>query len=443
MHPSPKNKKILIIAYFFPPLGGGGVQRTVKFVKYLQSFGYEPTVLTVKKGKHSVADTSFDKDLPQNLRVIRTNFIGLFAPKKKTSSKDSSANTTRAQQRKPNKIKKFLREAFHLVEKFFFIPDIQMLWRPFAYHAALRILKKESFDAVYSTSSPFTNHLIARDIHRVTGVPWVADFRDHWTLAPSYKPLTRAHKIIDRYYETSILREANGVIFNTETNKANIAQTFEFLPQNSAVIYNGFDPSDFGNYSYEKSDYIDGYYIGSYYGKNYSSKEIIPALDRAIQKNSKIRMTFIGDIDSYSQDIIRSSEFFGTNIFLKDYVPHSEITQYTQRAAFLLVTLPNIPGVECWVPQKLYENIGSGRPTFALAPEDGEVAKILTKVNGGLAISQKKPPEEIADALLEFIRTLENNNFSSATDTTAMKLFERKHQAEQLANFLNDITHEA
>lgn len=442
MHQSSKNKKVLIIAYFIPPLGGGGVQRTVKFVKYLQSFGYEPTVLTVKKGKHSVADTSFDNDLPQNLRVIRTNFIGLFAPKKKPSPKDSSANTT-AKQQKPNIMKKFLREAFHFVEKFFFIPDIQMLWRPFACRAALRMLRKEPFDVIYSTSSPFTDHLIARDIHRMTGVPWVADFRDHWTLAPSYKPTTFIHKIIDQYYETSILREADGVIFNTETNKANVAQAFKFLPQNSAVIYNGFDPSDFGNYAYEKSDFIDGYYIGSYYGKNYSSREIIPALDRAIRKNPKIRLTFIGDIDSYSQDIIRSSEFFGTNIFLKDYVPHSEITQYTQRAAFLLVTLPNMPGVECWVPQKLYENIGSGRPTFALAPEDGEVAKILTKVHGGLAVSQKKSPEEIANALLGFIQTLENNNFSSSTDTVALKYFERKQQTEQLANFLNDVTHEA
>lgn len=440
-HLQSSRKKVLIIAYFFPPLGGGGVQRTVKFVKYLRDFGYEPTIVTVKKGKHSVADNSFDRDVPKDVRIIRTNFFGLFAPKKKKASVKDGAKESVLE--KKSAIKKVLASLFHFFEKFFFVPDIQMLWRPFAFRAILKLLRKESFDVLCSTSSPFTDHLVARDIHRITGVSWVADFRDHWTLAPTYKPASLVHKWIDRYLEETILHEASGVIFNTETNRKNIREAFRFVPKRTTVIYNGFDPSDFGNVEFKKKDVIEARYIGSYYGREYSAKEIIPALNIALKGLQNLHVTFIGDIDSYSREIIASSPFFGKNVFLAGYVPHTEITRFTQEAAFLILTLPNIPRTECWVPQKLYEYIGSGRPTFALAQEDGEVAAILRKTEAGNVIAPSKTSNEIASALVAFVRNLEKNNFVSHLNKDAAASFERKNETKQLAEFLNTVQDEA
>jgi glycosyltransferase involved in cell wall biosynthesis len=433
-------KKVLVVAYFFPPIGGGGVQRTVKFVKYLRDFGYEPTVLTVKKGKHSVDDTSFDKDIPKDVRIVRTNFIGLFAPKKKTSVGPSTSNGGST---KKSFVKKTLASVYHFCERFFFIPDIQMLWRPFAVGKALSVLRKEKFDVIYSTSSPFTNHLIARDLHRITGIPWVADFRDHWTLAPGYQPPSFVHRWLDRHFEESILHEASGIIFNTETNRREVQESFRFTPSKTDVIYNGFDSVDFGNFSFKKESGIHGYYIGSLYGKDYSAREIIAALNIALREREDIDLTFIGDIDTFSREIIMSSSLFNKKIFLKGYVPHSEITQFTLQAGFLVLTLPNLPRVECWVPQKMYEYVGSGRPIFALAPENGEVAQILKEVNAGVAISAAKTPEKVAEAFLGFIEMQEKNNFSSTTNKEASKKFERRNQTKQLADFLNEVAHEA
>lgn len=434
-------KKVLIIAYFFPPLGGGGVQRTVKFVKYLRDFGYEPTILTVKKGKHSVDDTSFDRDVPKDVRIIRTNFIGLFAPKKKKALANDGTKQNMREQKSATK--KILASLFHFVERFFFVPDIQMLWRPFANRAVLRLLRKEAFDVIYSTSSPFTDHLIGRDIHRITGVPWVADFRDHWTLAPTYEPASILHEWIDRHLEETILHEASGVIFNTETNRNNIREAFCFVPKRSAVIYNGFDPSDFDDTEFKNNEIIEARYIGSYYGKEYSAKEIIAALNIALKNLPKLHVTFIGDIDRHSREIISSSPFFGKNIFLAGYVPHTEITRFTQQATFLILTLPNIPKTECWVPQKLYEYIGSGRPTFALAQEHGEVATILRRTEAGNVVAQSKSSNEIASALVAFVKNLEINNFKSQVNHEAVAAFERKSETKQLAEFLNLVLYEA
>ncbi len=443
---SQNNKKVLVVAYFFPPMGGGGVQRTVKFVKYLRDFGYEPVVLTVKSGQHTVFDASLSRDIPKGVRIIRTNYFGLFFGGSEAKSKERLSSLTKKSDEVAQKTfswKSLLRAPYHFVERMFLVPDIQTFWRGSAYRKAIKVLRKEHFDLIYSTSSPYTSHLIARDLHRETKIPWVADFRDHWTLGPMYQPASFVHQWIDRSYERSILREASGVVFNTERNQKDIDQFFPEIYRKACAIHNGFDSEDIHETAYYHEDEIKCFFPASFYGKVNSPEKFLKALEIVSKKVPNISLSIAGDIDATNRHMIESSPLYGKNIFLQGWIAHSEVTKFTTAATFLLLFVPPLTRAASWVPQKLYEYLASGRPIFALAPKNGEATEIIEKTQTGYTVSSDLSVEDTAKELLKFLEGLKAKNWQQRANKDEVGKFTRKNLTKKLAEFFDEVVDEA
>ncbi len=171
-------KKVLIVTYYFPPSGGPGVQRVLKFVKYLPEFGWQPVILTVQDGDYPARDESLLAEIPRHAIVYRTKIFEPYRLYRKLTGKPADAPVD-VENIPQGGRKKSPAELFaEIVRSTFFIPDARIGWYPYAIPAGLRIIKEHSIKAIYSSSPPYTTSVIARKLHRETRVPWVAGFRD-------------------------------------------------------------------------------------------------------------------------------------------------------------------------------------------------------------------------------------------------------------------------
>lgn len=437
----PRKKKVLMIAYFFPPIGGGGVQRTVKFVKYLKDFGYEPTVVTPRSGKHSAFDASYEKDIPEGVKTFRTRYWGIHPTKQQSQAVASSGRSSG--------IKKIafriLRTLYRRGEPLLFIPDPQMLWRPLSLQAILSHLKKEKYDLIYSVSSPQTDHLIARDVHRITGLPWVADFRDWWTLSTTYHATTPVHRWIEQQMEESIVTEADACVFTIPGHAAALQERLGITPKIYDEITNGFDTEDFSQSVYQHKGEIKIDYLGSYYGTAYSAKGLLAILHELIpQLKQKVRVTFTGDLDNYNRGLVQNSPLYGKNIFYQEYVPHKEATRIMQESTLLIMSNPYAKEGkdECWIPQKLFNYMGAHRPCVGIVHPDGITARIMRETGAGLVIGHDTDPKEGARMMLDYIKALEQNNWRLSYNEEAIQKYHRRELTGRLTKIFDRVVDE-
>jgi hypothetical protein len=238
-------KKILIIAYYFPPSGGPGVQRVLKHIKYLPEFGWEPIVLTVSNGQYPARDESLLEQIPEGTRVIRTHIYEpydlyrLLTGKKKGSAID--VNTIKKEGQKVS----FKEKVAEFIRATFFIPDARVGWLISA-RKAVRELKDEKIDAIYSSSPPYTCSLIAKYAKKQFKKPWIAGFRDPWTGFISSPKRWALPKAIDMNMERSVFKEADAVEAAWEGIIKDIFSKYPQLEKNKFYhVPNGYDSSDF------------------------------------------------------------------------------------------------------------------------------------------------------------------------------------------------------
>lgn len=439
-----QRKKVLVVSYFFPPIGGGGVARTVKFVKYLREFGYDPIVLAPGNPRHTAYDDSFMKDIPSDVLIVRTGRKNLpLSPQKKIVVKDVSSSGFDLFRRK---IWALFSEGYKKLTAFFFVPDPQAVWQFSAVRAAKKILQKHDVALLYSTSSPYTNHLIARTLHRRTGLPWVADFRDHWTLSALYSPITSIHRWIHRRQERSIYEEANAVVLNQEQNRKDALQHFDGVIKKHAVIPNGFDPSDFPARPPKKHDVVTMRYFGSLYAQ-YAATPLLRILEVVLsQTNRNLHIEFIGDVDRKNREIIQDSPYYEKNIFLRAYAPHAEVNKIMQETTVTLLTLPDFKEAakECMIPQKLYEYLGAGRPIIACVHPEGMSAKIVQTLKVGCVVSQDETSvQENAKKVLASLDEWEKTGWNISIEPEKLRPYHRRELTASLAHLFDEVVHEA
>lgn len=217
-------KKALMIAYQFPPMGGSGVQRTIKFVKYMMDFNWEPVVFTRKISKMTLKDETLSKDIPSNVKIIRTNAYDL------TEFPSLFGLFGKAIARK------------------ILIPDGERLWQNFSKEEAVKVIKEEKIDLIYTTSYPYSDHLLGLYLKKkFPNIPWVVDFRDEWTNNPylldnPYNPLRMN---IERKMEKRVMEVADYLITNTPIMMKNFVDAYPFTKEKFYVIPNGYDKDDF------------------------------------------------------------------------------------------------------------------------------------------------------------------------------------------------------
>jgi glycosyltransferase involved in cell wall biosynthesis len=380
-------RAVLMLCYFFPPLGGGGVQRSAKFAKYLPEHGWKPVVITVRPNRRNRIDQGVDPSLVEGLRedaeVIRCpslEFAGLYELLHHL------------------RLRKALLEIERLVP--FLHQDYKIGWYPFALRAARRRLESSPTDVIYTSSPPYAAHLIGRTLRREYGIPWVADFRDPWTLLTTYRPWTPLHAKLDRRFEAAVLNSADAVIANTPTNRTNVVRAFGISPGKIHVIPNGYDPEEF-----EHADRVasPSRFVISCVGKFYEWTDpevFLRAYRRFHHDHPDSHLRFLGPrsraVRQATARLLEPGSWEAS-----ERIKHTEAVAVMCSSAALLANLPFMTDAHC-VPGKVYEYLAARRPILLIGPVVGEAATILHRTRAGTTVSNEE--DSIVDVLRGFYR---------------------------------------
>lgn len=423
-------KKVLIITYYWPPSGGAGVQRWVKFVKYLQRFGYEPFVLTVdpKYATYPQIDESLLKDIPASVSVHHTKSFELYSLYKKVSTNKEVPYGGFVNTKKLNFKEKVLRA----IRGNLFIPDPRKGWNRYAIKEAKKIIQSNNIEIIITTSPPHSTQLIGLKLKKQLNVKWIADFRDPWTDIYYYKLLypTFIATSINKYFEKKVIKNADEIVTVSSDFKQLFASKITGSENKIDVIPNGFDSDDFANIKIESNSkffYIS--HIGTI-AKNYDLDGFINAIQLLPKHLSeKIRVRFIGKVAS---EIIEKFKIarLENNIELIGYVSHKEAIEYMFSSDMLLLVIPKVENNEGIVPGKLFEYMASKRYILALATEAGDVAKIIEETRIGI-ISDYSNYGKIESCILSRINS-QNNQDEQTRDNTLVEKYSRHNLTRNL-----------
>ena len=388
-------KRLLIITYYWPPTGGSGVQRWVKFSKYLPEFGWQPVVYTPENPEQLARDESLLKDIPDCAEVIKTRILEPYALYRRLTGgkQGQEVNPVNAQ-------KKNWKQRLSLwVRGNCFVPDPRVSWvRP-----SLRFLKKylaeHPVDAVVTTGPPHSVHLIGRGLKRALGLHWIADFRDPWTEMFYYKHLglgaaaDRRH----RRLEQSVLDEADTVISVSPP----VRDDFQAKTKTPVVlITNGFDESDFPACHAERSEASEFRLVHTgLFAADGNPLNLWDALARRCEADpafrTRLEIRLAGKVDAAITEAIRTRGL-GGNLVDLGYLPHDETVREQRAADILLLPLRQEPEYAKVLPGKIFEYLAARRPVLGIGDEDGAAATILRDTGAGEMFGWDKKDELLA-----------------------------------------------
>lgn len=372
-------KKVLFVTYYWPPSGGAGVQRVLKFIKYLPEFGIDPLVLTVRNPTYSITDETLENDIPEGLPVYKSRSFEPFAIYAALSSKDISdvaKPTTRL-----TKTSGIISKLASWIRANLFIPDARVGWLLTARSKASDIARDHGIDAVVTSGPPHSVHFVGKHLKKRFGIRWIADFRDPWSriyynqLLPRTKPARK----LDLSLERSVLREADEVPVISPSMKQLQNEIYE---RDYVVITNGFDHEDFEAAAGSPSTRQNGPFTIRHVGSIGESS--VPAgLFRALSElpgSLEWRLELIGNIHA-EVDALIGRYGLEDKVALKPYIPHVEAIAAMNSADLLLLIIPDTEYNELILTGKLFEYIGSRRPVMLIGPRDGDACRILRDLN--------------------------------------------------------------
>ena len=433
-------KSVLIISYYFPPSGGPGVQRVLKFVKYLPDFGWRPVVLTVDNGDYPARDESLLNEIPQHATVYRTKILEPYRLYRRLTGKPPDSPVDVDNIPKGPAKRSLVEAAAGIIRSTLFIPDARIGWFPFAVAKGREIIHRENVEALYSSSPPYTAALIARSLHRKSRLPWIAGFRDPWTGFLSTPNRWAVPRMVDAHLERSVFEEASlvevawrGIEKDVLKKHPSLNCTkFHYLP-------NGFDRSDFAEGDRPSNDRFTVTYTGSMYGKR-NPASLFTALEELIRERSidpqKICFRFVGRFGSEVHEMFRRASFH-SSIEVVPYRPHAESIAELLRADALLLVVDEADGSDEIVPGKIFEYLGAARPILALAPR-GAVADLLSETGSGFIAANEDIPA-IKKAFLECFAKYGYHSQRFRQNEDAVKKYERREITGRLAGLLDRV----
>ncbi len=461
-------KKVLVIAYIFPPLARAGVHRTVRFVRYLPELGWDLTVLTVAEPYYppnSPLDRELLKKIPAGVKIESTPVFrgveNLFRLKsvlrgKKQMPAAKKPQSTNAKTVMPEaaneqiqtsnaKARGLVQRGKDLITDLTSIPDKDVNWLPHAVKHALALHRREKFDLIYSTAPPFTDHLIARLIKQRTGLPWVADFRDPWARAP-WKAEILGSSVRGQAatkLERQFVKHADRIILNTDWIQREFTQYYgAHLARKFSVITNGFDPQDFADplLPAERSAKLVITHTGALYRKR-SPEQFFAACERLLAQGQiaphELELRFVGGIAPELYRTFECSEALRQTIQVIPQVSHREALGYQMQSDVLFILQP---GTSVSVPGKIFEYIGMRKRILALTPA-GATADVVQENNLGPVVD----PEDLAGieaALRQLVREYRNGGIQAPSVNGAFKKYDGAELTRQLHHeFLLSLDH--
>lgn len=426
-----------MITYYWPPSGGAGVQRALKFVKYLPLFDVQPIVLTVDemKGSYPVLDGSLMNDIPQGIRVFKTDSFEPLKILSKVTNKNSIPYGGFSGQNKERLSQRLLR----FIRGNFFIPDARVGWVQFAYLEACKIIDAEQVDTIFISSPPHSSQLIGLKLKKkYPHLYWIADLRDPWTDIYYYKemPHTRMAKGKDERYERNVLDQADAVLMVSEDIKRS------FIEKSSAkdstkfyVLPNGFDEDDFKDKSVADSDQFIITYVGTI-ADVYQPQVFFESFKKLVVKypGEKLIIRFVGSISPAISEVVHRLNLINHCEFIS-HVSHDEAIKYMMRSTALLLVIPEVENNKGILTGKLFEYLNTRKPIIGIGPEDGDAATIITECNAGKMFDRKD--EQSIEIYIETLFQNWNSKSLMPNQSTAVEKYSRKEQAKFLAAIIN------
>ncbi len=437
MERAPPPKRVLVVAYYFPPAGGPGVQRVLKAVKYLGLSGWQPTVLTVADGAFPQHDPSLAADVPPGVEVVRTRALDPFGLYGRLTGKKGTAavpvGTAAGGGGAADRLARWVRANL-------FLPDARVGWVPFARRAGLRMHRARPFDAVLTSGPPHSVHLVGRTLARRTGVPWVADFRDPWTGINFYHelPMTALARRIDHRLEASVLREADRLVTVSPTWARTLAEKAGRPEADVAVVHNGFDGADFAGLEgvAPPADRFVLAHVGSLYGSR-NPAALWEALGRlrAAGRLGRFALRLVGQVDAAAR-AEAAAHGLADLIETRVYVQHAVAWREMRSASALLLSVEGFGLDRGMITGKLYEYLGSGRPVVGLGPADGDAAHLLQQTGAGL-MTARDDAAGLASHLDRLLTDWEQGRPAAGAPPDAAAPYTREAQTGLLAQALD------
>jgi len=375
--------RVLIITYYWPPSGGAGVQRWLKFAKYLPQFGWDPVIYTPSNPEAPATDASLEKDIPEGITVIKRPIFEPYSAYKRFvgMKKGESVNAGFLSEKK----KPGLAEKLSVwIRGNLFIPDARKFWIRPSVRFLKKYLKENPVDTIISTGPPHSMHLIALRLKNATGIRWIADFRDPWTGIDFYHRL-RLSKAADRKHhrlEKMVLTGADKVV----AIGGEMCKDFMDLGAVSCVaIPNGFDPEDFNEEVQPAGGKFSILHIGAI-----NKDRNLPAFYRAVRRflvenklePSNFELRFIGKVDHSVKEEIEKNDLLSYTRY-ESYIPHDQVNRELASAKLLYLPVNNTPNARIIQTGKIFEYLASGRPILCIGPPEGEAAKIILECEAG------------------------------------------------------------
>lgn len=425
-------KRVLIITYYWPPSGGGGVMRWLKMSKYLPEYGWQPVIYTPENPDPTVIDTSLEKEIHSMTEIIRKPIWEPYDLYRKLTGKKSDAKfksgyiSEAARGNWKDQLSVFLRGNL-------LIPDPRVFWVQPSISFLRKYLEKNPVDLLVTTGPPHSMHLIGAGLKKhFPDLPWLADFRDPWTEIDFYHrlKLTWLADAIHRKMEKTVLKKADVV---TTVSPYLKGTTEKLAGRKVDVIYNGFDPADFNFEASPDNNFFTISHFGAF-NRDRNPSSLWKALGELKQENPDLsgvlKIHLIGQTD---ETIITEIEEEGLleNLVVNSHMQHLEGLQLLAKSQILLLPLNDAPNVRGILPGKMYEYMALRRPILAIGPPDGDFARIIDETRTGF-VHAFTDQQGIKDTIVKLFADFKAGRLE--VNSSDYERFSRKNLAREIIN---------
>lgn len=427
----PEPKKLLIITYYWPPAGGPGVQRWLKFVKYLPDFNVQPIVYIPENPTYPIIDNGLQSEVSEKAIILKNKItepygFASFFGKNKTKKISSGII--------PNQKKQsFLEKTLLWVRGNIFIPDARFLWVKPSVKYLKKYIEENQIDTIVTSGPPHSLHLIGLQLKKELNVKWFADFRDPWTTIGYHKALKlsssaeKKHKALEK----EVLTTADTIIVTSKTTKTEFQA---ITSQPIEVITNGYDVEKVTKQPLDEKFTLA--HIGSFLSER-NPRILWKVLKELIKENPDFRRDFqLKLIGAVSQEVLDTISEFRLNDFVLNlgYVSHQEAVEHQRKSQVLLLIEINSNDTKSIIPGKLFEYMVSERPIIALGPEGSDFSEIITTTNTGVFFLYDEL-EPLKELLLKYYNLYAAQNLK--VHAVGLQQFSRKSLTEKLSKLIS------
>lgn len=422
-------KKVLIITYYWIPSGGPGVQRWLKFVKYLPEFEVEPIVYIPENPTYPIIDENLKEDFA-NLTILKQKIrepyrVASLFSKKKTQTISSGIIPKKKNQ-------SFLERLLLYIRGNFFIPDARVLWVKPSIKFLEKYIQENKIETVITTGPPHSLHLIGLGLQKKLNIKWIADFRDPWTSIVYHKDLKLSAKSEKKHkeLERKVLQSANQIVVTSPSTKAEFEQ---ITPQPIEVITNGYDIEKIEKQPLDQKFSLA--HIGSFLSER-NPRILWKALRELINENQDFKKDFeLKLIGIVSQEVLNAIKEFKLEKYVNNlgYLSHLQSVKEQRKSQVLLLIESDSYQTKAILPGKLFEYMVSGRPILAIADDESDIKDIIVSTNTGVFFDYSEK-DRLKESILNYYRQYKENNLKS--HPIGLQQYSRKNLTKKLSEIL-------